>query len=95
MRVLRWAVGTRAKYIGMIGSQRKVLAIYKELQKEGIARETLERVHAPVGLDIGAILPEEIAISVVAELIAVKRNSPAELPRMRVAQEKILRALGE
>jgi len=95
MRVLRWAVGTRAKYIGMIGSQRKVLAIYKELQKEGIARETLERVHAPVGLDIGAILPEEIAISIVAELIAVKRNSQSELPRMRVAQEKILRALGE
>jgi len=95
MRVLRWAVGTRAKYIGMIGSQRKVLAIYKELQKEGIAREMLERVHAPVGLDIGAILPEEIAISIVAELIAVKRNSQAELPRMRVAQEKILRALGE
>src|SRR6185369_2459330 len=95
MRVLRWAVGTRAKYIGMIGSQRKVLAIYKELQKEGISRERLERVHAPVGLDIGAILPEEIAISIVAELIAVKRNSAAEPPRMRVQQEKILRALGE
>ena len=95
MRVLRWAVTTRAKYIGMIGSQRKVLSIYKELQKEGIAREALERVHAPVGLDIGAIVPEEIAISIVAELIAVKRNSAAELPRMRVQQEKILRALGE
>jgi len=95
MRVLRWAVGTRAKYIGMIGSQRKVLAIYKELQKEGISRERLERVHAPVGLDIGAILPEEIAISIVAELIAVKRNSAAEPQRMRVQQEKILRALGE
>jgi xanthine dehydrogenase accessory factor len=95
MRVLRWAVGTRSKYIGMIGSQRKVLAIYKELQKEGIAREALERVHAPVGLDIGAILPEEIAIAIVAELIAVKRNASAELPRMRVAQERILRALGD
>ncbi len=75
--------------------QRKVLAIYKELQKEGIARETLERVHAPVGLNIGAILPEEIAIAIVAELIAVKRNSAAALPRMRVAQENILRALGD
>jgi xanthine dehydrogenase accessory factor len=95
MRVLRWAVRTRAKYIGMIGSQRKVLSIYKELQKEGVARGALERVHAPVGLAIGAILPEEIAISIVAELIAVKRNSEGELPRMRVQQEKILRALGE
>ena len=78
MRVLRWAVTTCAKYIGMIGSQRKVLAIYKELQKEGIARQTLERVHAPIGLDIGAILPEEIAISVAAEMVAVRRNAESD-----------------
>jgi len=83
MRVLRWAVETPARYIGMIGSQRKVIAIYKELEREGIAREKLERVYAPMGIDIGAITPEEIAVSVAAELIAIRRNSSAALPHMR------------
>jgi xanthine dehydrogenase accessory factor len=83
MRVLRWAVETPARYIGMIGSQRKVIAIYKELEREGIAREKLERVYAPMGIDIGAITPEEIAVSVAAELIAIRRNSAADLPHMR------------
>jgi xanthine dehydrogenase accessory factor len=83
MRVLRWAVETPARYIGMIGSQRKVIAIYKELEREGILREKLERVYAPMGIDIGAITPEEIAVSVAAELIALRRNSAAALPHMR------------
>jgi len=83
MRVLRWAVETPARYIGMIGSQRKVIAIYKELEREGITREKLERVYAPMGIDIGAITPEEIAVSVAAELIAIRRNSRAPLPHMR------------
>jgi xanthine dehydrogenase accessory factor len=75
MRILRWAVETPAKYIGMIGSQRKVIAIYKQLEKEGTAPEKLMRVYAPVGLDIGAITPEEIAIAIVAEIIAVRRGA--------------------
>jgi len=83
MRVLRWAVETPARYIGMIGSQRKVIAIYKELEREGISREQLERVYAPMGVDIGAITPEEIAVSVAAELIAIRRNSATALPHMR------------
>ncbi len=74
MRVLRWAVGTRARYIGMIGSRRKAIEVFKELEKEGIAAERLETVHTPIGLDIGAITPEEIAVSVVAELIATRRG---------------------
>src|SRR3954471_15089518 len=53
MRVLRWAVSTPARYIGMIGSKRKVISVYRELEKEGIAREKFGRVHAPIGLDIG------------------------------------------
>ena len=72
-----------ARYIGMIGSQRKVIAIYKELEREGISREQLERVYAPMGVDIGAITPEEIAVSVAAELIAIRRNSATALPHMR------------
>src|SRR5271154_5486263 len=73
MRVMRWAVGTNAKYIAMIGSKRKVIGVVKELEKEGIPREAFERAFAPMGLDIGAITPEEIAVSIVAEMIAIRR----------------------
>src|SRR5712692_2482530 len=55
MRVLRWAVGTEARYVSMIGSKRKVLSVIKELEQEGIARDRMERIHAPMGLEIGAI----------------------------------------
>ena len=84
MRVLRWATGTPARYIGMMGSKRKVTGIFHELQKEGIPAERFEAVHAPVGLDIGAQPPEEIAISVVAEMIAIRRRSAARLPHLRM-----------
>ena len=80
LRVLRWAVGTSARYVGMIGSKRKVITVYKELEKEGIPLEKFEHVHAPVGLEIGAITPEEIAVSIVAELIAARRNAHPEAP---------------
>ena len=75
MRVLRWAAGTNARYIAMIGSKRKVINVIKELEKEGIPHTALERVFAPMGLEIGAVSPEEIAVSVVAEMIAVRRNA--------------------
>jgi xanthine dehydrogenase accessory factor len=75
MRVLQLAISTPAKYIAMIGSKRKVLNVVRELEKQGIPRAALERIHAPMGLDIGAIVPEEIAISVAAEMIAVRRNA--------------------
>jgi xanthine dehydrogenase accessory factor len=75
MRVLAWAARTGARYIGMIGSKRKVLSVYKALEQEGFSPEEFARVHAPVGLDIGALAPEEIAVSITAELIAVRRNA--------------------
>lgn len=75
MRVLRWAVTTGAGYIAMIGSRRKVISVVRQLQKEGLAPERFERVHAPMGLDIGAVTPEEIAVSVAAEMIAVRRKA--------------------
>jgi xanthine dehydrogenase accessory factor len=78
MRVLRWAISTEARYISMIGSKRKTIAIVKEFEKEGIPRAQVERVHAPMGLDIGAITPEEIAVSVAAEMIAVRRQPAAD-----------------
>jgi len=82
MRVLRWAVQTKARYVGMIGSKRKTIGIFEELQKEGLPASLFERVHAPIGLDIGAVTPEEIAVSITAELIAVRRKSERELPHM-------------
>ena len=76
MRVLRWAVTTPARYVAMIGSRRKVLSVVRELEKEGLPAEAFERLHAPMGLEIGAVTPEEIAVSVVAEMIAVRRQAP-------------------
>lgn len=71
--VLRWAAETDARYIGMIGSKRKIRTIFQHLEKEGIECERLERVYMPIGLDIGAVTPEEIAVAVVAEIIHHRR----------------------
>ncbi|MBO0780213.1 MAG: XdhC family protein [Ktedonobacteraceae bacterium] len=71
---LRAALETNAAYIGMIGSPSKVRHIFKDLQKEGIARERLERVHAPIGLDLGAETPDEIALSIAAEMVMLRKK---------------------
>jgi xanthine dehydrogenase accessory factor len=86
MRVLAWAARTQARYIGMIGSKRKVISVYKALEKEGYRPEEFERVYAPMGLEIGALSPEEIAISIVAELVAVRRSATAAAHK-KVAME--------
>ena len=70
--VLEQCLRTKAKYIGMIGSRRKKAMIYEKLLEEGFTKADLDRVHAPIGLDIGAETPEEIAVSIVAELIQVR-----------------------
>jgi xanthine dehydrogenase accessory factor len=72
--IIRQAVKTNANYIGMIGSRRKTALMWKDLEAEGIGRKLLDRVHAPIGLDIGADTPEEIAVSVMSELIQVRRQ---------------------
>src|SRR6266550_1367978 len=77
---LRAALETNAAYIGMIGSPSKVKHIFKDLLKEGIARERLEQVHAPIGLDLGAETPDEIALSIAAEMVMIrKKGSGASL----------------
>jgi xanthine dehydrogenase accessory factor len=63
---------TRARFVGMIGSKRKIKLIFDDLLREGISRQALERVHAPLGLPIGSQTVSEIAISIVAELIACR-----------------------
>jgi xanthine dehydrogenase accessory factor len=70
--VLEQCLRTNARYIGMIGSRRKKAMIYEKLLEEGFTKEDLDRVHAPIGLEIGAETPEEIAVSIVAELIQVR-----------------------
>jgi xanthine dehydrogenase accessory factor len=76
MRVLGWAVRTDARYLGMIGSKRKVLSVYKALGNDGYKPEEFDHVYAPMGLEIGALSPEEIAVSIAAELVAVRRSAP-------------------
>jgi xanthine dehydrogenase accessory factor len=69
------AVATRdLRYIGLIGSRAKVTRIYDALREEGLPAEALRRVHAPIGLDLGAVTPAEIAVSIVAELVAVRHG---------------------
>jgi len=70
--VLEQAVKTKACYIGMIGSKKKIKTLYEILVKKGVSKETLNRVHAPIGLDINSETPEEISVSIVAELIKVR-----------------------
>ncbi len=72
--ILQQALHTHAKYIGMIGSKTKKAHIYGELLAEGFAQKDLEEVHCPIGVSINAQTPEEIAISIVAELIKAKRS---------------------
>jgi xanthine dehydrogenase accessory factor len=73
--VLEQAIRTGAKYIGMIGSKRKIALLFQHLQEQGISQDLLDNVHAPIGVEIGADTPEEIAISIAAELIKVRRSS--------------------
>jgi xanthine dehydrogenase accessory factor len=73
--VLEQAVESEARYIGMIGSRKKIRTLYQSLIEKGIAKETLSRVHAPIGIEINSETPEEIAVSIVAELIKVRGES--------------------
>jgi xanthine/CO dehydrogenase XdhC/CoxF family maturation factor len=59
-----------------------VIGIFKTLQEEGVPARLFDRVHAPIGLDIGAVTPEEIAVAITAELIAIRRHATASLPHM-------------
>lgn len=65
---------TNAKYVGMIGSRKKIKTIFNNLKTKGISEETLEKVHAPIGLDIGAQSVEEISVSIASELIKIRRK---------------------
>ena len=72
--VLLSALNYQPKYIGMIGSKQKNAVIFQHLKEKGISQEQLDRIFAPIGLAIGAQTPEEIAVSIMAEVIKVKRG---------------------
>ena len=78
--VLRALAGREFRYVGLIGSKAKVARLTASLIEAGVPADWIQRLHAPIGFDIGAISPEEIAVSILAELIAVRRgkaNNPA------------------
>ncbi len=72
--VLEQALQRDVKYIGMIGSARKITLLWKHLQEQGVRKDVFEKIYAPIGLEIKADTPEEIAISIAAELIKVRRS---------------------
>jgi xanthine dehydrogenase accessory factor len=93
---LRALAPRQLRYLGLIGSRAKVKRIYDVLVEDGIQLEQLQNVHAPIGLDIGAVTPQEIAVAIVAELIAVRRGkreavagaSLRWMPKLRVPQAR-------
>jgi xanthine dehydrogenase accessory factor len=83
---LRAVAGRPFRYVGMIGSRAKVKRIFDELAATGCPADWLKQVHAPIGLDIGAVTPAEIAVSILAELVAVRNNALAAGAPMRRAE---------
>jgi xanthine dehydrogenase accessory factor len=71
---LRIAAVSQARYVGMIGSKKKVKEVKEHLLAKGVPKDRLDRVHAPIGLDIGAETPEEIALCILAEIVQVRRS---------------------
>ena len=79
---LESALKTRARYIGLLGSRRKTLMIYRRLMEQGVAKDRIREVYAPVGLNIGALTPEELAVSIMSEIIMVRRGGDGGQMRM-------------
>jgi xanthine dehydrogenase accessory factor len=74
MECLRQVLRSPAAYIGMIGSRRRVKGVFKLLQEEGYSEESIARIHAPIGLDLGAQTPAEIALAIMGEITRVRRG---------------------
>ena len=75
---LRQVVASPAAYVGMIGSKRRAAAVLQHLIDEGLDAEAVGRVHTPIGLDIGAETPEEIAVAIMAEVVQVRRGGSGQ-----------------
>ena len=73
--ILEYCIEMPFYYLGMIGSRKKVATAFQQLREKGISEESIKRVHAPIGISIGAETPEEIAVSIAAQLVAVKSDT--------------------
>lgn len=91
--ILERVLTTPAKYIGMIGSKKKVFATYEHLVERGVTVESLRRVHAPMGIEIGSTTAEEIGVSIVAELVAVRRGEEAPYAEKSLVMRDLLSRL--
>jgi len=87
---LKAVINSKAKYIGMVGSANRVQLVFKELMKQGYPAEKLLKVHAPIGLEIGAETPEEIAISIIAELIMKRRGGTGAPKKISKIEQTVL-----
>ncbi len=90
---LRWLAGSDPTYIGLVSSLRKAALIFQQLREEGVDPAWLDRVRVPVGLDLGAESPEEIALAIMAEALAVSRRKSGR-PLCEVRGERVRAALG-
>ena len=91
--ILERVLTTPAKYIGMIGSKKKVFATYEHLVERDVPVESLRRVHAPMGIEIGSTTAEEIGVSIVAELVAVRRGEEAPYAEKSLVMRDLLSRL--
>ena len=78
---LRYCLTKNLKYVGMIGSKTKVTALFSKLRDEGFAQEKLESIYTPIGLDIAATIPAEIAVAILAELLLIKNEGSLQHKR--------------
>lgn len=89
-QALAAVIDSPARYLGLIGSKRKIKAIYDDLHTRGVTFEKLSRVHAPIGFEIGAVSVPEIAVSIAAELVAVRRGRDgASAKPMKIDAEQL------
>lgn len=84
--------GTMPRYLGMLGSKRRTIALLHMLEQEGLAREKLDSIHTPIGLDIGALSVQEIAVSIAAELVQTRRCGLDRRSKSHILTEEIFRA---
>lgn len=84
--------GTMPRYLGMLGSKRRTIALLHMLAQEGFAQDKLDSIHTPIGLDIGALSVQEIAVSIAAQLVQIRRSGLNRRSKSHILTEEIFRA---
>lgn len=92
---LKWSLKTNAAYIGMVASRRRVALVFNHMLKEGFTEQQLEGLYSPVGLDIGAQTPEEMAVSILAEIIKIRRLGREHEASSKKVRFPAIKAVGE